>query len=193
VHNSLIYAPPALGGFAALGALSACMFRTLPFLGLAFAVTLCLSIMIIRRDHPHHVHTLWYILSLTLCSVSVLFLYIYRNATSIQNTSGMPGKIAVIFINTSMDVREELYILIILSALFILPQVLSYFISGIFGCGSPPILVLTVSRIATRSLIKFFCVLSGILAAQSIFALYGQPYLSTSFQGKAAPSWFCGS
>jgi hypothetical protein len=29
----------------------------------------------------------------------------------------------------------------------------------------------------TWSLIKFVCVLAGILAAQSIFALYGRPYL----------------
>ncbi|MER9631005.1 hypothetical protein [Mesorhizobium sp. M0296] len=152
----------------------------LPFFSLAFVVTLCLSIMIVRRDHPHHVHTLWYIFSLTLCSVSILFLYVYRNATSIQDTilSGMPGKIAVIFMDTSMDVHEELYILATLSSLFIMPQVISYFISGIFGCGSPPVLVSTVSRITTWALIKFFCVLSGILAAQSIFALYGNPYLN---------------
>lgn len=61
--------------------------------------------------------------------------------------------------------------------MLILPQILSYLISGIFGCGSPPILVSTVSRVVTWSLIKFFCVLSGILAAQSILALYGEPYL----------------
>jgi hypothetical protein len=60
----------------------------------------------------------------------------------------------------------------------ILPQILSYLISGIFGCGSPPVLVSTITRIVTWSLIKFFCMLSGILAAQSIFALYGNPYLS---------------
>jgi len=41
----------------------------------------------------------------------------------------------------------------------------------------PPILVSAVSRVVTWSLIKFFCVLSGILAAQSILALYGEPYL----------------
>lgn len=35
-----------------------------------------------------------------------------------------------------------------------------------------------MSRIATWSLIQFLCILGGILAAQSIFALYGQPYLT---------------
>jgi hypothetical protein len=119
------------------------------------------------------------VFSLTLCAVSLLFLYIYENALSIQSTplAGLPGKIAVMFMGASMDVREELYILGAVAVLFILPQILSYLISGVFGCGSPPILVATVSRIVTWSLIKFFCVVAGILSAQSIFSLYGQPYL----------------
>jgi hypothetical protein len=153
---------------------------TLPFLGLVFVVTFYRSILFVRRDHPDHAHTLWYIFSLTLCPVSLLFLYIFKNATSIQDTllSGTPGKIAIVLMNTSMDVREELYLLGALSALLILPQIMSYLISGIFGCGSRPILVSTILRIVTWTLIKFFCVLSGILAAQSIFALYGRPYMA---------------
>jgi len=150
----------------------------LSLLGLSSVVILCLAIFSIRRDHPHHIHTLWYIFSLTLCAVSVLFLYIYANK-NVQGTllDGATGQIAVIFMNASMDVREEIYILIVILALFVLPQILSYGISGTFGCGSPPIFVSTISRIVTWSLIKFFAVLSGILAAQSILALYGRPYL----------------
>lgn len=152
---------------------------TLSLLGVVFVTALCLSILAVRRDHPDHVHTLWYVFSLTLCSVSVLFFYIYENSRAIQSTplGGMAGTIAVTFMKASMDVREEIYILLTAGALLILPQILSYLISGIFGCGSPPILVSTVSRLVSWSLIKFFCVLSGILAAQSILSLYGQPYL----------------
>jgi len=42
------------------------------FLGLVFVATLYRSILFVRRDHPDHVHTLWYIFSLTLCFVSPL-------------------------------------------------------------------------------------------------------------------------
>jgi hypothetical protein len=38
--------------------------------------------------------------------------------------------------------------------------------------------VSAVTNFVLWSLIKFFCVLSGILAAQSIFALYGNPYMA---------------
>jgi hypothetical protein len=44
---------------------------TSSLLELVFVVALCLSILAVRRDHPDHVHTLWYVFSLTLCSVSV--------------------------------------------------------------------------------------------------------------------------
>jgi hypothetical protein len=99
---------------------------------------LCFSITIIRRSHPQHVHTLWYVFSLTLCCVSVLFAYIYANATSIQNSllGGWTGKLAVLVMGASMDVREELYILGTAAALLIAPQILSYVLSGVFGCGS---------------------------------------------------------
>jgi hypothetical protein len=152
---------------------------TLSFMGLVFVVALCLSILAVRRDHPDHVHALWYVFSLTFCAMSVLFFYIYEHSRAIQSTplGGMTGTIAVTFMKASMDVREEIYILLTAGALLILPQILSYLISGIFGCGSPPILVSTVSRVVTWSLIKFFCVLSGMLAAQSTLALYGEPYL----------------
>ena len=50
----------------------------LSFLGLVFVAAMCLSIPAVRRDHPDHVHTLWYVLSLTLCAVSVLFFCIYE-------------------------------------------------------------------------------------------------------------------
>jgi DNA-binding CsgD family transcriptional regulator len=99
---------------------------TLSFLGLVFVVAMCLSILAVRRDHPDHVHTLWYVLSLTLCAVSVLLFYIYENSRAIQSTSlgGMTGTIAVTFMKASMDVREGIYILLTAGALLILPQIL---------------------------------------------------------------------
>jgi hypothetical protein len=39
---------------------------TLSFLGLVLVVTLCLSILAVRRDHPDHVHTLWHNVSVAL-------------------------------------------------------------------------------------------------------------------------------
>src|SRR5271165_3401789 len=104
----------------------------------------------IRRDHPHHVHTLWYVFSLTFCSVSLLFFYIYKNARTIGATplgdEHIRENIAVFFMNSSTEVREEVYILAAIGSLLIVPQLLSYFVNGLFGCGSPPIFVSAVAR-----------------------------------------------
>src|SRR5271166_3496414 len=85
----------------------------------------------IRRDHPHHVHTLWYVFSLTFCSVSLLFFYIYKNARTIGATplgdEHIRENIAVFFMNSSTEVREEVYILAAIGSLLIVPQILSYF------------------------------------------------------------------
>ena len=119
-------------------------------LGLVLFVILCFSIVAIRRDHPHHVHTLWYVFSLTFCSVSLLFFYIYKNARTIGATplgdEHIRENIAVFFMNSSTEVREEVYILAAIGSLLIVPQLLSYFVNGLFGCGSPPIFVSAVAR-----------------------------------------------
>jgi hypothetical protein len=75
------------------------------------------------------------VFSLTLCAVSALFFYICENARSIQSTplDRLSGRVAVMLMNASMDVPEELYILATFGTLLILPQILSYLISDIFG------------------------------------------------------------
>lgn len=87
---------------------------TLSFLGFVFVVALRRSILAVRRDHPDHVHTLWYVFSLTPCWASALFFYIYESSRAIQSTplGGMAGTIAVTFMKASMDVREEICILL---------------------------------------------------------------------------------
>lgn len=145
-------------------------------IAIALLVLLFISIAFVRRDHPSHVHTLWYLFSLTLCTTSLLFLLIYRHVITDSAFGGWPATIGSVFLDMSMDVRGEVYTLAGFAMLLILPQFLSYCISGLFGCGSPPVFVSTVTRIAAWSLIKFFAILSGILAAQSIFALYGRPF-----------------
>lgn len=116
---------------------------SLVLLAVASVLVLCASIASVRRAHPHHVHMLWYVFCLMLGAISLLFFYIFKNAPSIQSSAlgGFPGTVAVFFIDASMDVRGELYILAGVVGLLILPQVLSYLISGLFGCGSPPVLV----------------------------------------------------
>lgn len=148
-----------------LGALSICM--------------LSVSIIAVRRDQQHHVHTVWYIFSLTLCLMLALDLYIYVSFITERRSSfgQAAGDIIIFVFNSSTKVSEEIYILIFIFWILIVPQTLSYIISGIFGCGSRPILISQITAFVIWSLIKSLSVVSGILAALSVFALYGEPYL----------------
>jgi hypothetical protein len=115
--------PSAVGAF-----ISGLSGVTLALLGVAFVVTLSLSIMAIRRDRPHHVHTLWYTFSLTLCSVSILFIYAYYTAapsvsrgtifSDMPPLSDLPGHAALFFMHTSMDANVEILTLLTIGYLF---------------------------------------------------------------------------
>jgi hypothetical protein len=110
---------------------------TLSLLELVFLVMPCLSITAVWRDHADHAHTLWYVFSLTLCSVSVLFYYAYENSRAIQSAplGGMAGAIAVTFMKASMVVREGIHALLTAGELLIPPLIFSYLINGILGWG----------------------------------------------------------
>jgi hypothetical protein len=92
VHNSLIYAPPALGGFAALGALSACVFRighffiseetvsglsavTLPFFSIC-RYALPINYDNQARSSPSCTHFMVYILAYALLGICIVLIYL---------------------------------------------------------------------------------------------------------------------
>ncbi len=76
-----------------------------------------------------------------------------------------------------MDFRNEGYLIASIYIAVLLPQFMSYLVSGIFGCANRLILVEWITEAMTWLVIKFLAVLSGILMAQAIAALYAGPYL----------------
>jgi hypothetical protein len=109
---------------------------TLSLLGLVFVVALCLSILAVRRDHPDHVHTLWYVFSLTLCPVSVcssMPMKIPARSRARRSAEGWNDRSHV---HEGFDGCSggDIHPLTA-GALLILPQILSYLINGILGCG----------------------------------------------------------
>ena len=151
--------------------------------GLLFLVIICISIIMIRRDHAHHVNTLWYLFFLISCCYSGLLVYLHdSNLILFGNPYSqytLWEKAVAWIIKVSTDVKGELFFVFAILLLVIVPQCLCFLISGIFGCGSPPILISTTTRVTILSLIKFFCVLSAIFAGQSIYIFYTGDYIYT--------------
>jgi hypothetical protein len=143
--------------------------------GLVFAT------LYLRRKHPGHVFTIWYAFWLMLTLFSGLFYYVSANARTIHDSplsgSSFLGGLVVWFQNASMNFRDEGYLIGSIYVAVLLPQFMSYLVSGIFGCASRLILVEWITAAMTWLVIKFLAVLSGILMAQAIAALYARPLL----------------
>jgi hypothetical protein len=143
--------------------------------GLSYLAITTISIMSIRRHHARHVYTLWYIFFLISCCFFVLLCYFNTTLLKMFTESDklpLYGKLLNWSIIIATDFSSELYFLSIGIMLAIVPQLLTFVVSGIFGCGSPPVLVSIITRYAILSLVKFFCVLSGILAGASLFQVF---------------------
>jgi hypothetical protein len=142
---------------------------------------LIVATLYLRRRHPGHVFTIWYAFWLMLTLFSGLFYYVWENPDKIPNSilSGNAplGRIIVWFQTTAMDFPEEGYLIASVYGAVLLPQIMSYLVSGIFGCANRLILVEWITAAMTWLLIKFLAVLSGILMAQAIAALYASPTL----------------
>jgi hypothetical protein len=82
------------------------------------------------------------------------------------------GEVSLWYIKLSVDAKGELAVIATLIGAVIIPQVLSFLISGLFGCGMPPILVSKVTKYAILILIKFLCVFSALVASELIYMMY---------------------
>lgn len=144
---------------------------------LASLLALYVLISLVRRNHPFHVQTLWYVFFLTLCIALPYYVY-YVSSGQLMHDVMTPAANRTLMQEARSFVYEALtnpkgdvYFALGLLYIAIVPQIFSFVISGVFGCGSRPILVLEITKFAILGLVKSFCCLSAILAAQVILAL----------------------
>jgi len=146
--------------------------------GLVFAT------LYLRRRHPGHVFTIWYAFWLMLTLFSGLFYYVWANAQAIPGSalsgSSFLGGLIVWFQYASMNFRDEAFLIASIYVAVLLPQCMSYLVSGMFGCANRLILVEWITAAMSWLVIKFLAVLAGILMAQAIAALYAKPFLIPS-------------
>jgi hypothetical protein len=76
------------------------------------------------------------------------------------------------------DIKAELALIAAVIIIAILPQLMTYVVSGLSGCASTPRFVLQFEKIAIWSLIKFLAALGGFVTADALDASYflGKPF-----------------
>lgn len=146
-----------------------------------------ISIRAIRKEHSSHIYLLWYVFSLTACCTSLTFFYLDNiqlvevsrlSAVSIaENGSAAPiwQRTVQWFLSVSTDLNEELILVSVILFVIVIPQVISFVLSGIFGCGKPPLIISKALQGSVMSLIKFCSILAGIEMATFILKIYKLP------------------
>jgi hypothetical protein len=159
-------------------------------------ILIYVSIKALKKRHPSTVYTLWYLFFLMTGVGFGIYFYLDASGTIVIEpgkallpsheikvvddslvTGGLLEKALKWFLEISTNAEDEIRFLAIVLGVVILPQILSFFFSGLFGCGRSPVAVFLVTKWVILSLAKFLCVLAALITAQLFFMLYKQSAL----------------
>jgi hypothetical protein len=132
--------------------------------------------------HDREIYLIWYI-------ESFFFLLFYGIGVFAEDPDAHPAKLCAPFAETCKSiykylttVDDEVGLILIVAALAIGPQVLTYFLSGMSGSASAPRFVSQITKIANWSFIKFMAGFGGILMAAPFAKLtIGKPITFSDF------------
>ncbi|MDM0053825.1 hypothetical protein [Variovorax sp. J22R115] len=141
----------------------------------------------LARRHPSDVRIVCYFFSLTV--VLTVLVAMWANAAgAIDGDGTFHGRIGSVLnrlLRTLLDVDASLKLLGGLVGVVVLPQVASYVLGGLFGCGTSPILVGRTLQFFVWSLAKSLVVASGMLMALAGLGA-GAGWKGWSFTGAAS-------
>jgi hypothetical protein len=153
------------------------------------------AILTFRKRHPAEVYSIWLVFFIFLLIglyvayylehngyyTSAYDLMIFKRKDDPNYYNSDPGPLGPIetalswYLSISRNVHDEIVFIVSVTLFISIPQILSYLVSGIFGCARPPALLSRVTDLAFVTLIKFFCVLSAFKFANLFYFIYRFP------------------
>ena len=143
---------------------------------------------VLRVKHYEDIRIVWYFFSLTLV-ISSLIGFWATNYEAIDNKGsfqGETGEIISKLISASIDVNLSFIIIGVIVCLIVVPQILSYFFSGLFGVAGRPIFLNETLSFLMWSIIKTFIVTAGVTTT---ILLFGSILEWDSFVGSKLFGW----
>lgn len=140
---------------------------------LAAAISIAIWYMGTRlADHNgSDVRIVWYLFSLS--SVCTAVAAIWASSVGAIDPSGSFhggwGKTIESFLRFMLDLDTDVKVFAAILAIFVIPQITSYLLSGLFGCASSPLLVGRAFGLFVWSVVKSFVFASGILLTVAIY------------------------
>jgi hypothetical protein len=115
--------------------------------------------------HASDIRIICYFFSLSLVCTSIgAFWATSIGAIDTTGTfQGRWGEATNALLKFMLDINTDLQVFAAVLGLFVLPQILSYVLSGLFGCAAAPILIGPALTVFVWSVVKSFAVAAGIV------------------------------
>ncbi|MDM0118862.1 hypothetical protein [Variovorax arabinosiphilus] len=158
----MLTAPPL-----AFFGVSACIFFV------ALLIIGFLGTKLANRD-PSDVRLIWYLFSLTT-TLTIVVAWWASGAGAINAAGsfrGTAGNWLMRLLMTTLDIETTLKVYAAVVGLIVAPQLLSWVLSGLFGCASAPRFIGPALRFLFWSTVKSFVVLAGVVLAATAYGWF---------------------
>lgn len=123
--------------------------------------------------HGSDIRVVWYLFSLS--SIATFGIAWWASNNGAIDVHGVfhdnTGNFIRKLLHFMLDLNADLIFFTTIVALIVLPQLLSYFLSGLFGCASSPLFITGSLSFFFWSMVKSFASASGVVLAIAIFGL----------------------
>ncbi|MFW1712311.1 hypothetical protein V3H24_23415 [Vibrio parahaemolyticus] len=128
----------------------------------------------LRQQYGADIRVIFFFYSLTLVVTSVIGIWAVCADIIDEkgNFLGDIGGVLLRLVGATLDIEASLYIIAVISIVLLLPQVISYFLSGLFGVATSVLFFSESYSFAVWWVVKTFIVAAGVTTVVPIFALY---------------------
>lgn len=130
----------------------------------------------VARKHPRDVRVVWYLFALaaTISLVLACWAHSYGAIDSAGNFQGRTGSVLSFLLKASLDLQSSIVLCLAIVAVVLVPQIVSYVLSGLSGCAAAPIFIGGTVSFFAWGLIKSLAVASGVALVIPLYAYLHQ-------------------
>lgn len=144
----------------------------------AFGLLICLIFVTavinhhLAQKHPSDVRVVWYLfaLSATISALLAHWAQGYGAIDSTGNFQGTTGAALSFLLKASLDVESSTAFCLAIIAVVLIPQIVSYLLSGLSGCAQAPIFISSTVSFFAWGLVKSLTVASGVVLVVPLYA-----------------------